>query len=72
VLGLDNAGKTSILKKLSNESITTICPTQGFNLKQLTHGKLKLTMWDLGGQKAIRAHWKNYYESNDGLVTEEI
>eukprot|EP00826_Nyctotherus_ovalis_P042477 TRINITY_DN4373_c0_g3_i2.p3 TRINITY_DN4373_c0_g3~~TRINITY_DN4373_c0_g3_i2.p3 ORF type:complete len:121 (+),score=12.02 TRINITY_DN4373_c0_g3_i2:309-671(+) len=25
-------------------------------------------MWDVGGQKAIRAHWKSYYESNDGLV----
>jgi len=28
VLGLDNAGKTTILKKLSDEDITTIMPTQ--------------------------------------------
>ena len=68
VLGLDNAGKTTILKKLSKESIQNICPTQGFNLKKLTHGKLQLTMWDVGGQKAIREHWKSYYESNDGIV----
>ena len=35
VLGLDNAGKTTILKKLSEEDITTIKPTQGFNIKSL-------------------------------------
>ena len=68
VLGLDNAGKTTIIKKLSKENIQNICPTQGFNLKQLTHGNIKLTMWDVGGQKAIRTHWKSYYESNDGLI----
>jgi ADP-ribosylation factor-like protein 3 len=35
VLGLDNAGKTTILKKLSKESIDTIMPTQGFNIKSM-------------------------------------
>lgn len=35
VLGLDNAGKTTILKKLSEEEITQIKPTQGFNIKSL-------------------------------------
>ena len=35
VLGLDNAGKTTILKALSEEDISTIMPTQGFNIKSL-------------------------------------
>ena len=35
VLGLDNAGKTTILKALSEENIDTIMPTQGFNIKSL-------------------------------------
>ena len=35
VLGLDNSGKTTILKKLSDEDITHIMPTQGFNIKSL-------------------------------------
>ena len=35
VLGLDNAGKTTILKALSDEDISTIMPTQGFNIKSL-------------------------------------
>ena len=61
VLGLDNAGKTTILKSLSNEvihffiqDISTITPTQGFNIKNLTHDKFKLNVWDIGGQKALR------------------
>jgi ADP-ribosylation factor-like protein 3 len=40
VLGLDNAGKTTILKALSEEDISTIMPTQGFNIKALVLYKL--------------------------------
>jgi ADP-ribosylation factor-like protein 3 len=35
VLGLDNSGKTTILKALSEEDISTIQPTQGFNIKAI-------------------------------------
>lgn len=49
VLGLDNAGKTTILKKLSDEDITQIAPTQGFHIKSLAHGEFKLNIWDVGG-----------------------
>merc|ERR1712086_1226603 len=68
VLGLDNSGKTTILKALSEEDINTIMPTQGFNIKSLTQDGFKLNVWDIGGQKAIRPYWKNYYENTDGLV----
>eukprot|EP00793_Prasinoderma_coloniale_P005458 PRCOL_00004866-RA len=68
VLGLDNAGKTTILTKLSEEDITTITPTQGFNVKSLSHANFKLNVWDIGGQKAIRPYWNNYFESTDALV----
>ena len=54
VLGLDNAGKTTILKKLSDEDISHIMPTQGFNIKSLMHEGFKLNVWDIGGQKSIR------------------
>lgn len=37
--GLDNAGKTTILKKLNGEDITTISPTLGFEIKTFIHGK---------------------------------
>ncbi|CAK9050802.1 unnamed protein product [Durusdinium trenchii] len=63
VLGLDNAGKTTILKKLSEEDITHIMPTQGFNIKSLVQDGFKLNVWDIGGQKAIRPYWSNYFEN---------
>jgi len=68
LLGLDNAGKTSALKKLSEEEISHIMPTQGFNIKSLQQEGFKLNVWDIGGQKAIRPYWKNYYENTDALV----
>jgi len=68
VLGLDNAGKTTILKVLSEEDIKSIEPTKGFNIKNLSHDGFKLTVWDIGGQKAIREYWANYFEGTDALV----
>merc|ERR1719398_322391 len=68
MLGLDNAGKTTILKKLSEEDITHIMPTRGFNIKSLTQDGFKLNVWDIGGQKTIRPYWSNYFESSDALV----
>nr|BAN21065.1 ADP-ribosylation factor, arf [Riptortus pedestris] len=68
ILGLDNAGKTTILKRLNNEDISTISPTLGFNIKTLYHGGFTLNMWDVGGQKSLRSYWKNYFESTDGLI----
>lgn len=68
VLGLDNAGKTTILRKLSDEDADGICPTKGFNIKQLTVKGFKLNMWDIGGQEAIRPYWRNYYKGTDILI----
>jgi ADP-ribosylation factor-like protein 3 len=68
MLGLDNAGKTTVLKKLSEEDISHIMPTQGFNIKSLVHEGFKLNVWDIGGQKTIRPYWSNYFESSDALV----
>jgi len=68
LLGLDNAGKTSCLKKLSEEEISHIMPTQGFNIKSIQQEGFKLNVWDIGGQKAIRPYWKNYFDNTDALV----
>ena len=35
LLGLDNAGKTTILKQLASEDVSHITPTQGFNIKSV-------------------------------------
>lgn len=68
VLGLDNAGKTTMLKAIAGEDALKVSPTKGFNVKSIeTHG-LTLTVWDIGGQRSIRSHWRNYLDSLDGLV----
>ncbi|KAF9973341.1 ADP-ribosylation factor-like protein 2 [Actinomortierella ambigua] len=68
MLGLDNAGKTTILKRINGEDIDTIAPTLGFNIKTLEHKGFKMNIWDVGGQKSIRSYWRNYFEQTDGLV----
>ena len=61
-LGLDNAGKTTVVKKLCGEPIDTITPTLGFQIQTLTYQGYQLNLWDVGGQKSIRAYWRNYFE----------
>eukprot|EP00088_Acartia_fossae_P024656 TRINITY_DN25569_c0_g1_i4.p1 TRINITY_DN25569_c0_g1~~TRINITY_DN25569_c0_g1_i4.p1 ORF type:complete len:185 (-),score=25.99 TRINITY_DN25569_c0_g1_i4:257-811(-) len=68
ILGLDNAGKTTILKKFNGEDISEIAPTLGFNIKTLEHRGYQLNCWDVGGQKSLRSYWRNYFESTDGLI----
>merc|ERR1712070_536902 len=68
MLGLDNAGKTTILKKLGDEDISHVTPTQGFNIKSLLSEGFKLNVWDIGGQKTIRPYWRNYFDNTDILI----
>merc|ERR1719389_1534926 len=68
MLGLDNAGKTTILKNLADEDASQVMPTQGFNVKSIMQEGFKLNVWDIGGQKSIRPYWSNYFESSDVLV----
>jgi small GTP-binding protein len=68
ILGLDNAGKTTLLTTFTKGNITTITPTSGFNLKTATINGNNLTLWDLGGQSTLRPHWRNYYATTDILI----
>uniref|UniRef100_A0A8K9XF90 ADP-ribosylation factor-like protein 3 n=1 Tax=Oncorhynchus mykiss TaxID=8022 RepID=A0A8K9XF90_ONCMY len=68
LLGLDNAGKTTLLKSLASEDINTITPTQGFNIKSVASHGMKLNVWDIGGQRKIRPFWKKYLENTDLLI----
>lgn len=68
ILGLDNAGKTTLLKRLNGEDTSGVSPTLGFNIKTLEHRGFRLNMWDVGGQKSLRAYWRNYFESTDALI----
>ncbi|KAJ5239521.1 hypothetical protein N7468_004140 [Penicillium chermesinum] len=69
MLGLDAAGKTTILYKLklSNQDVTTI-PTVGFNVESVTYKNVKFNVWDVGGQDKIRPLWRHYYSGTQGLI----
>ena len=68
LLGLDNAGKTTIVKKLNGEDVETVSPTLGFDIKTLHFMGYKLNIWDVGGQTTLRSYWRNYFEETDALV----
>eukprot|EP01041_Mallomonas_annulata_P013422 gene13422-28462_t len=68
ILGLDNAGKTTILRKFNGEDVREICPTVGFNIKSVEYKGYSINMWDVGGQKTIRTYWRNYFEQTDGIM----
>ena len=69
ILGLDNAGKTTLLKRLLDEDVNEVSPTVGFNIKTIDYkGEYTITFWDIGGQSSIRSYWSNYYAQTDGII----
>ena len=68
MVGLDAAGKTTVLMRLKlNETVNTI-PTIGFNVERVEYKKLTMNVWDIGGQEKIRRLWGHYYDSNDAIL----
>ncbi|CAH1758152.1 17364_t:CDS:2 [Entrophospora sp. SA101] len=63
MVGLDAAGKTTILYKLKLGEIVTTIPTIGFNVETVEYKNISFTVWDVGGQDKIRPLWRHY--SND-------
>jgi ADP-ribosylation factor-like protein 1 len=68
VLGLDNAGKTSILYRLQLGTPIATCPTVGFNLEVLKYKSVTFQVWDLGGQTGIRPFWRCYFSDTDAII----
>jgi small GTP-binding protein len=68
MVGLDAAGKTTILYQLKMEETVKTIPTIGFNVETLDYKGLNLTVWDVYGQDKLRVLWKHYYQNTDGLI----
>ena len=58
MVGLDAAGKTTILYKLKLGEIVTTIPTIGFNVETVEYKNINFTVWDVGGQDKIRPLWR--------------
>jgi ADP-ribosylation factor protein 1 len=68
MVGLDGAGKTTILYKLRMGDVVTTIPTVGFNVETVSYNNVSFTMWDVGGQDKIRKLWKYYYENIQAII----
>jgi Arf/Sar family protein len=68
MVGLDAAGKTTILYKLKLGEIVTTIPTIGFNVETVEYKNLKFTMWDVGGQDKLRPLWRHYFQNTNGVI----
>ena len=68
MLGLDAAGKTTVLYKLQLGEVVTTIPTIGFNVENLKYKSLNMTVWDVGGQHKIRPLWRHYYQGTDAII----
>ena len=68
MVGLDAAGKTTILYKLKLGEVVTNISTIGFNVEQAEYRNISFTVMDVGGQDKIRPLWRHYYENIQGLI----
>ncbi|WKY06882.1 hypothetical protein Q1695_006788 [Nippostrongylus brasiliensis] len=68
MVGLDNAGKTTVLYKLKLGEVITTIPTIGFNLETVEYRNVSFTVWDVGGQQRIRALWKYYFRDTQAII----
>eukprot|EP01080_Neovahlkampfia_damariscottae_P010498 gene10498-3019_t len=67
-MGLDAAGKTTILYKMKLGEVVTTIPTIGINVETINLGRSQITMWDFGGREKIRSLFKFYYENTQAVI----
>ena len=73
VIGLDSAGKTSLLYRLKLKEFVETIPTKGFNTEKVrvavgTSRRASFQVWDVGGHEQLRPLWKSYTRRTDGMV----
>lgn len=68
LVGLDAAGKTTILYKLHLGEVVATIPTIGFNVETVHYKNCNLTIWDVGGQERIRRLWRHYYDGVGAVI----
>jgi GTP-binding protein SAR1 len=68
LLGLDNAGKTTLLHLLRYGTLRSSPPTRKPNMEEMAMGHINFKAWDLGGDIQGRTLWDTYYPIVDGIV----
>ncbi|EOB08251.1 ADP-ribosylation factor-like protein 5A, partial [Anas platyrhynchos] len=78
IVGLDNAGKTTILYQFVLELLCSPCssmnevvhtsPTIGSNVEEIVVNNTRFLMWDIGGQESLRSSWNTYYTNTEFVI----
>ncbi|XP_045469893.1 ADP-ribosylation factor-like protein 5B [Harmonia axyridis] len=68
IVGLDNAGKTTILYQFLMNEVVHTSPTIGSNVEEVVWRNIHFIMWDLGGQQSLRAAWSTYYTNTEFVI----
>lgn len=68
MVGLDNAGKTTILYQFLMNEVVHTSPTIGSNVEEVVWRNIHFIMWDLGGQQSLRAAWSTYYTNTEFVI----
>uniref|UniRef100_A0A4W4DV64 ADP-ribosylation factor-like 8 n=1 Tax=Electrophorus electricus TaxID=8005 RepID=A0A4W4DV64_ELEEL len=68
IVGLDNAGKTTILYQFLMKEVVHTSPTIGSNVEEIVVKNTHFLMWDIGGQESLRASWNTYYSNTEFII----
>lgn len=68
LVGLDGAGKTSILYRMNIGTMVHTIPTVGFNTEEVKIKNVTFSVWDVGGQVKIRTLWRHYFSGTQAIV----
>ena len=68
MVGLDAAGKTTILYNLKLGEVVSTIPTVGFNVETIEYRNISFTVWDVGGQSKIRPLWRHYFQNTQAVI----
>ncbi|XP_015751849.1 PREDICTED: ADP-ribosylation factor-like protein 5B [Acropora digitifera] len=68
IVGLDNAGKTTILYQFLMSEVVHTSPTIGSNVEEVVWKNIRFLMWDIGGQESLRSAWNTYYTNTEFLI----
>ncbi|KAJ1135338.1 hypothetical protein NDU88_001778 [Pleurodeles waltl] len=68
IVGLDNAGKTTILYQFLMNEVVHTSPTIGSNVEEIILKNTHFLMWDIGGQEALRSTWTTYYSNTEFVI----